>query len=449
MSATKDVPQLTELYYSSWEFEMTACFHQLGVVCHINASFAACQQLLIENPEKDNGKQDPLSSSQLTMNAQIEMKNAEALDCFEMNKEKAAGKIFAHLSVSQQTHVKGKEDNSAAMWLALSTVHSQQVPGMQFTAYNNLFNIVKDTNKSLPSVAGCVMEALSEIVVLCPSAFTINNLDEELALMAMLCSLPHDQYAEFVNGLMCMPLLTLATVQALFQTEQAEAQFIASAPCTSPKALSAIADTKKPICLFCGIANHTQERCFRFLNAQKQAKASVADCKQHNKPNNTRKASDNSANASSSSNGQAAAAYSASLCLASSLHTKADMFWIADMGTTSHMSLHCKWFVEYCPYCIPVHVANDAIVYSAGIGDVVLTPTDPSMNPCCLTCVLYIPELQNNLLSILHLVTVKVYGSGTLYTHTWADNTMSKRLKALMWPAQQLYILRSTKMRHT
>jgi hypothetical protein len=105
---------------------------------------------------------------------------------------------------------------------------------MQFTASNNLFNIVQEANKLLPSVAGCVMEALSKIKALCPSAFTINNLDKELALMAMLCSLPCDQYAEFVNGLMRTPSLTLATVQALFQTEQAEAQFVASAPCTSP-----------------------------------------------------------------------------------------------------------------------------------------------------------------------------------------------------------------------
>jgi hypothetical protein len=201
------------------------------------------------------------------MNAQIEMKNAEAMDCFEMNKEKAAGEIYAHLLVSQQMHVKGKEDNPVAMWRALSTVHQQQVPGMRFTAYNNLFNVVKDADKLLPSVAGCVMEALSEIKALRPASFTINDLDKELSLMAMLCSLPRNQYAEFVNGLMRTPSLSLATVQASFQTEQAEAQFVASAPRTAPKALAVIADTKKPICSFCGIANHTQERCFKFLLA--------------------------------------------------------------------------------------------------------------------------------------------------------------------------------------
>jgi hypothetical protein len=185
MSATKDVPQLTELNFSAWEQEITACLYQLGFVRHINPTFSPRQQLLIENPDKDNGTKDALTPGQLTMNAQIKMKNAEAMDCFEMNKEKAAGKIYAHLSALQQTHVKGKENNPVAMWLALSTVHRQQVPGMRFTAYNNLFNIVKDTNKLLPSVAGCVMEALSEIKALQPASFNINNLDKELALMAM------------------------------------------------------------------------------------------------------------------------------------------------------------------------------------------------------------------------------------------------------------------------
>jgi hypothetical protein len=219
----------------------------------------------------------------------------------------------------------------------------------------------------------------------------------------MLRLLPCDHYAEFVNGLMRTPSLSLATVQASFQTEQAEAQFVASAPWTAPKALAIVADTDKPICLFCGIANHTQECCFKFLNAQKQAKAAVADCKQRNKPNNACKASTDANNTSVSSNSQAMA-LSASLRLASLSHTKADMFWIADTGATSHMSPHRKWFVEYCPYHIPVHIANDTVVYSAGIGEVVLTPADPSLNPCCLTCVLYVPELQNNLLSVLHLV---------------------------------------------
>ena len=177
----------------------------------------------------------------------------------------------------------------------------------------------------LSLVSGCVMEALSKIKALCPSTFNINQLNEELALMAMLCSLPCNQYAKFVSGLMRTPTLTLATVQALFQTEQSEAQFVASAPWTAPKALATVADIEKPTCLFCGIVNHTQEHCFKYLDAQKQAKAGIADRKQRNKPGNARKASADANNALTSSSGQATA-LSTSLCLASLLHTKADMF---------------------------------------------------------------------------------------------------------------------------
>jgi hypothetical protein len=97
-------------------------------------------------------------------------------------------------------------------------------------------------------------------------------------------------------------------------------------------------------------------------------------------------------------------ALSASVCHAGSLSSNSDAFWIADMGTTSHLMTHWSSNLNYQPHCIPMHIANDAVVYSAGIGDVV-TPSNCKLPPCHLTCVLHVPELQNNLLSVLHLVT--------------------------------------------
>jgi hypothetical protein len=43
-------------------------------------------------------------------------------------------------------------------------------------------------------------------------------------------------------------------------------------------------------------------------------------------------------------------------------------------------------------------------VYSEGVGLVVLEPADKSLRPVLLSCILYVPALQNNLLSVLHLV---------------------------------------------
>jgi transposase InsO family protein len=69
------------------------------------------------------------------------------------------------------------------------------------------------------------------------------------------------------------------------------------------------------------------------------------------------------------------------------------------------MSTQRQWFKTFEPHAIPIRIANDAIVYSKGIASIVMEPLDESLDPVCLSCVLYIPALQNNLFAVLHLVT--------------------------------------------
>jgi hypothetical protein len=59
------------------------------------------------------------------------------LNEFKDHQEKAASSILAHLSRSQQTHVKDKGLDAKGIWDALKLVHVQQVPGMRFLAYNS------------------------------------------------------------------------------------------------------------------------------------------------------------------------------------------------------------------------------------------------------------------------------------------------------------------------
>jgi hypothetical protein len=85
---------------------------------------------------------------------------------------------------------------------------------------------------------------------------------------------------------------------------------------------------------------------------------------------------------------------------------------------------------------VPICVANNAIVYSEGIRSIVMEPTNNSLGLLLLTGVLYVPALQNNLLSVLHLVSnhrfcVEIEGAGMLFlcngqpmfTATIRDNT--------------------------
>jgi hypothetical protein len=119
----------------------------------------------------------------------------------------------------------------------LKSVHLQQVPGMRFSAYNDLFSIVKGPEETLPTVASRVEEAIARVIELrpkqvvstSPGGFTqttrdyaIGDLDNELALMAMLRALPREEYADIVSSLMRQKDLTRANVEAAFQVEQTE-----------------------------------------------------------------------------------------------------------------------------------------------------------------------------------------------------------------------------------
>jgi hypothetical protein len=84
------------------------------------------------------------------------------------------------------------------------------------------------------------------------------------------------------------------------------------------------------------------------------------------------------------------------------------------------MSTQHHWFKTLKPHIVPIRVANNAIIYSEGIRLIVMEPTDKLLGLLLLTSILYVPALQNNLLSVLHLVSnhcfhVKIEGTGILF----------------------------------
>src|SRR3981189_1657501 len=83
--------------------------------------------------------------------------------------------------------------------------------------------------------------------------------------------------------------------------------------------------------------------------------------------------------------------------------------WCADTGATSHMTPHRHWLRDYTPHRVPVRLANNSVVYSAGIGSVLFVPeiNGNKLRPVQFTNVLHVPDLQNNLLSVLYLTQYK------------------------------------------
>jgi hypothetical protein len=180
--------------------------------------------------------------------------------------------------------------------------------------------------------------------------------------------------------------LKRADVEAAFQVEQVErtahhGPLVGSAALrTFGKPSPSRGDSNE--CPFCSIEGHAQDDCYKYKSARNDAIKLVNERKA-DKRGDKRKGKANRAKVEEEE--VVEKAQRAQVRLAASPSSNADAHWIADTGATSHMTPHRSWFTSYRPHIVPIRVANDAIVYSAGVGDV--------------------PELQNNLFAVLHLTS--------------------------------------------
>jgi hypothetical protein len=211
-----------------------------------------------------------------------------------------------------------------------------------------------------------------------------------------------------VSALMRQKDLKRADVEAAFQVKQVEltahhGPLVGSATLrTFGKPTSPRGDSNK--CPLCSIKGHAQDNCYKYKSARIDTIKLVNVCKANKRSGgNKRKGKANRAKVKKEEIVEKA--QRAQVRLAASPSSSTDAHWIADTGATSHMTPHHLWFTSYCPHVVPICVANNAVVYSAGVGDVILTPTIASLCSCCLSCVLHVPDLQNNLFAVLHLTS--------------------------------------------
>ena len=334
----------------------------------------------------------------------------------------AAGWIYLMVSDEQTVHLEGKEDDPVAMWKALEAVHLQQKPGARFNAYDDLFSIRKTEEESLQSLVNRVDVAMKHIKNLRPKDFTLDKLDEELLCMTMVRALPED-YNHFVSSLMLRDNLDKSSITQAFHTEEiqrtrrsapqiSEVANKAAAVITTPTPTSTPSNTnstcnsacthnhnnssqfkkqfKKSPCSFCGKKGHYYSRCPLYLAKSAEAKAATAAEVQES-------------------------AGKASIYTLEELDNpfllKSNYDWNADTGATSHMTPHRHWLRNYKPLYIPIRLADHTIIYSAGIGSILFKPLINGVESQSLlfSRVLHVPQLQNNLLSVLYLTKHKGY----------------------------------------
>src|ERR1700678_1650312 len=156
-------------------------------------------------------------------------------------------------------------------------------------------------------------------------------------------------------------------------------------------------------CDFCGFKGHTSADCRKLVSARSWAR----------KPCPVKKHAANNADTEPepSTVVESAGNASANHLSSSPLQIDANFDWNADSGATSHMTPHAHWIRQVEPFRTPIRLANNLIVYSAGVGSVVFSPTirGRKARDVEFTRVLHVPDLRTNLLSILYLTRHKQF----------------------------------------
>ena len=288
----------------------------------------------------------------------------------------------------------------------LQSVYRQKEPLARFNALNKFLDLqMKPGEESYSQFASRLREKMKIIKALRATTYTIGNFDDEILAAALLRGLPSNQ-AHLKQVLLMTTTFTFKLiVDALILEEQSTnstAVDIANRATTSSLPQSKPNHADRPKCTYCKKLGHVEAKCWKKEKDEKK--------KAEEKLTTT---TANSAKELAVEEVVVHFAGNASTHNFTNPNTplivNASTDWITDTGATCHMTPHRHWFFSYTPQKTPVKLANDCVVYSAGLGTVRFQ-TEVEGKPGRLIefhRVLHVPELRNNLLSVLYLTKMK------------------------------------------
>jgi hypothetical protein len=131
-----------------------------------------------------------MDSSGAVVSAAVAL-DEEKLEKWEIKAERAAGALKTAMSPDVRVLIRDCEDDPLLIWTTLRTSFIQQRTAPRFNAYHALLSLQKQDSESLEGLINRVDEQIRVIKSLSPSSFTLNNLYDELAVMAIIRALPH------------------------------------------------------------------------------------------------------------------------------------------------------------------------------------------------------------------------------------------------------------------
>ncbi len=308
--------------------------------------------------------------------------------------DQASGYLFLGLEDSMKVHVRDHTDDPVVMWVVLNTVGVIKVSSSMFNLYQELFNYTGDESKPLTAISSDVTAIFAKIKDLRAASYTLEMMDKELAALVMIRALPRPKHAMFFSDLLRREKLDDSIVVTAFARKDQEpasssAPVIATAMLAAP-GLCTVSDcafaavrhfshaSDTIICSFCSGKGHKEADCHRRQAAQSKAQLEVAEKRKKGAKGAKTGAKAAEAGVLDSNDEEEQAGAHASALFVSDPSTPfvndagADIN--PDTGATAHMMPHRHWFHQYTPRKVPIRLADNSVVYSAGIGTVHFHP---------------------------------------------------------------------------
>jgi hypothetical protein len=183
--------------------------------------------------------------------------------------------MFLAVEASQHVHFNRIEMDGSAIWATLQSTHLQKVSGARYNSLDAVFNVRKQPDKSLPSLASRVDTLVQSFKDLCPGGYTLEQLLED---MSVLCSLSQE-YDSFTSGLIQQDATKSEIVQAFVRKHQTRSsrQDSSAAPDNIAMRAAALHVNKADLLRdFCEMKGHDEEHCFAKRNAHAAAHQKAA-----------------------------------------------------------------------------------------------------------------------------------------------------------------------------
>ncbi|CCA73545.1 hypothetical protein PIIN_07498 [Serendipita indica DSM 11827] len=324
--------------------------------------------------------------------------------------KQASAAITLTVDETNMSQIRKLKGDPVAMWNKLESIHNAKTSATRFNALEAFFTKTKAEGEPLASITAATNALEEQFRSLWTTDYDVDALLNDLAMMSSLRMIPPESI-HVRTSLLCQPNLTRDVIDAALVNEDNQQRrnsqpaialraatsqpitYRSTPPHSSRPKPTAAERTPGAICDHCGKRNHTAAQCWSKAEAtrRKQEAARVA-----------------STTDGSTTVPNAHAAHASTLSLPSTARSDLN----ADTGATRTMMSDESYFTMLRPLVRSIKLANGERIFSTGEGDVVFQPwIDGYFSSDLVTFpnVLFAPDLQSNLVSVLSMARKEGY----------------------------------------